>query len=128
MSFTYSGDPSASEIDALRFTLADTDSASPIFQDEELQYLIDEYGDNPDKLEYYAFSAAATQFARTVKRSLGPQSEDPSGRLSYYRSKADDAKRRMTVKGLSVPKYQYPMIFRKGMMDNPPSRFRGDYV
>lgn len=128
MSWTYSGDPGTSDIDALRFLLADTDQASPIFQDEELQYLIDTYGDNQYKLEYYAFTTAATQFARVIKRSLGPQSEDPSGRLSYYKSKADDAKKKMVSKGLYVPKYQYPKVFRKGMMDNPPSKYRGDYV
>lgn len=128
MSWSYSGDPATSEVDALRFMLADTDMTSPIFQDEELQYLIDQYGEDPDRLAYNAFTAAATSFARAIKRSLGPQSEDPSGRLSYYKSKADDAKKRLMSKGLYVPKYQYPKIFRKGMMDNPPSRFGGNYV
>lgn len=128
MSWSYSGDPSESELDELRFLLSDTDQNSPIFSDEELQYLIDTYGDNRDKLEYYAFEAAATQFARQIKRSLGPQSEDPSGRLAYFKSKADSAKKKLSVKGLSVPKYQYPKVFRKGMMDNPPSRYGGNYV
>lgn len=128
MTWSYSGDPSESEIDELRFLLSDTDQSSPIFSDEELQYLIDNYGDNRDKLEYYAFEAAATQFARAVKRTLGPQTEDPSSRLSYYKSKAADAKKKLTSRGLSVPRYQAPKIFRKGMMDNPPSKYRGYYV
>lgn len=128
MSWTYSGDPSTSEIDELRFILADIDKASPIFQDEELQYLIDEYGNNEYMLKYQAFRAAASQFARAIKRSLGPQSEDPSGRLSYYNARADEFKKKLAAKGLYVPKYQYPKVFRKGMMDNPPSPYRGDYV
>lgn len=128
MSWTYSGDPSKSDLDAMRFMLADTDEASPIFTDEELQYLIDAYANNKDMLEYQAFRTAATRFARAIKRSLGPQSEDPSGRLSYYNARAESAKKKLSVKGLSLPKYQYPKVFRKGMMDNPPSKVRGDYV
>ena len=128
MTWTYSEDPSKSELDALRFMLSDTNESSPIFSDEELQYLIGKYGSNSDMLEYQAFRAAATKFARSIKRSLGPQSEDPSERLLYYNERAASAKKKLTVKGLSIPKYQYPKVFRKGMMDNPPAGYGGKYV
>ncbi len=42
--WTYSGNPSASDLDALRFTLGDTDSGSQQASDEELLYLINAYG------------------------------------------------------------------------------------
>lgn len=128
MTWSYSENPLDSELDALRFKLADTDEHAPIFTDEELEYLISEYGSNPDMLEYQAFSHAATKFALSIKRSLGPQSEDPSGRLSYFNSKAQAAKKKLSSKGLSLPKYQSPKIFYKGMMDNPPRSERGHYV
>ena len=44
MSFSYSGDPSASTLDAARFLIGDTDADSPIMQDEEIQYIIDTHG------------------------------------------------------------------------------------
>ena len=40
MSFSYSGDPSASLLDAARFLIGDTNPDAPIMQDEEIQYVI----------------------------------------------------------------------------------------
>ena len=40
MTFTYSGTPSASQRDAIRFLLNDTDSTDVLLQDEEISYLI----------------------------------------------------------------------------------------
>lgn len=128
MSWTYSGDPSASEVDALRFKLQDTNPSEPLFTDQELAYLVDTYKDNSDALEYHAFRAAATKFAYAIKRSLGPQSEDPSTRLAYFNERAAAAKKKLTIKGLSLPKYQAPKQFYKGMMDNPPQSRHGSYV
>ena len=128
MTWSYSGDPSETEKDALRFKLSDTDKANPIFSDEELQYLLDEYGDNPDMLEYQIFSQAATKFARQIKRSLGPQSEDPTSRMNYYKHMAAAAKKKLAIKGVYLPTYQAPKQFYKGLMDNPPMNRNGKYV
>ncbi len=40
MSWSYSGDPSASQRDELRFKIGDTDPTNPELQDEELDYII----------------------------------------------------------------------------------------
>ena len=128
MTWSYSGDPSESEIDALRFQLSDTDASNPIFTDEELQFLLDEYGESPDVLTYQVFSIAASKFARQIKRSLGPQSEDPTSRMNYFRAKAAEAKKRLATKGLYLPTYQAPKQFYKGMMDNPPFSLGDKYV
>jgi len=40
MSWTYSGDPSSSDRDELRFKIGDTDPKNPELQDEELNYII----------------------------------------------------------------------------------------
>lgn len=128
MSFTYSGDPSTSEIDRLRFLIMDVDSEKPLFSDEELQYLIDTYGNNEDMLEYQLFMQAATKFAYSIKRSLGPQSEDPTSRLNYFKARADELKAKLQVKGLSLPKYQAPKQFFRGMHDNPPKSREARFV
>lgn len=40
MTWTYSGDPSNSSKDAVRFMIGDTDSTDPLLQDEEITYLV----------------------------------------------------------------------------------------
>lgn len=128
MSFSYSGNPSSSSLDRLRFLLMDIDESSAIFSDEEIQYLIDEYGCNDDMLQYWAFTQAATKFAYQIKRSLGPQSEDPTSRLNFFKARADEIKAKLQVKGLSLPKYQAPKQFFRGMQDNPPKPREARFV
>lgn len=126
MSWNYSGNPASSPVDELRFVIGDTNSAEPIMQDEELQYLITEYGKNRNMLMYQAFVRTATLFARDIKRSLGPQSEDPTERLKFYRDQANDYKAKLNVAGISVPTFNYPKVFHKGMHSNPPWPAGGD--
>ena len=120
MSWTYSGNPSTSKLDECRFLIGDTDIQQPIMQNEEIEYLIETYGKNEASLMYQLFSHAATIFARDIKRSLGPQSEDPTERLKFYRDKAASYKAKINAAGMSVPAYAYPKVFRKGMQSNPP--------
>lgn len=120
MSYSYSGDPSASALDAARFLIGDTDANAPIMQDEEIQYIIDTYGANTNSSKYQLFNRAATLFARDIKRSLGPQSEDPTSRLNYFNSQAEYYKQLLSAGGVSPQKLAYPKIFRKGMHSNPP--------
>lgn len=126
MSFTYSGDPSNSPLDEARFLLADTNEAEPIMQDEEIQYIIDTYGNSENTLRYHLFNRAATLFARDIKRSLGPQSEDPTSRLNFYKQQAEHYKTAMATSamatsGLSQMRAYYKKVFYKGMFSNPPS-------
>ena len=126
MSWSYSGNPASSELDELRFIIGDTNMSEPIMQDEELEYLITKYGSNRNLLMYQAFTRAATLFARDIKRSLGPQSEDPTERLKYFRDQANAYKAKLAIAGISVPVYKYPKIFHKGMHSNPPWPAGGD--
>ena len=120
MSWSYSGDPSSSETDECRFLVGDTDINEPVMQDEEIQYLITNADGNRDLLMYNLFIRAATLFARDIKRTLGPQSEDPSGRLQYFKEQATAFKSRLTCSGLSIPNWQHPKVFSIGMQNNPP--------
>lgn len=132
MSFSYSGDPSASELDAARFLIGDTDSESPIMQDEEIQYIIDTHGNGniTNIVSYQLFNRAATLFARDIKCSLGPQSEDPTSRLNFFKEQAEYYRQLVAAGGVSAPACAYPKIFRKGMMSNPrwPMPGGGSYV
>lgn len=130
MSFSYSGNPKSSPLDEARFLIGDTDKGSPIMQDEEILYIIDTYTAGTNTFKYQLFNRAATLFARDIKRSLGPQSEDPTDRLNYYKEQAEYYKSLVAIGGVSPPKYAYPKIFRKGMLSNPPwpSPGGGKYV
>lgn len=121
MSFSYSGNPSESILDAARFLIGDTDEDSPIMQNEEIQYIIDTYGSGKitNNVSYQLFNRAAALFARDIKRSLGPQSEDPTSRLSFFKEQAEYYKNLVVAGGVSPAKYAYPKIFRKGMMSHP---------
>lgn len=120
MSWSYSGDPSTNKVDECRFLLGDTIEESPIMQNEEIQYIIDTCDNNDNKLKYMLFSRAATLFARDCKRSLGPQSEDPTERIKYFTDQANYYKTQLSVSGLSLPKYSHGKVFYKGMNSNPP--------
>jgi hypothetical protein len=120
MSFSYSGDPSASQLDECRFLIQDTDPSNPILQDEEIDYIISLYGSSVNTLRYNLFMQAATKFARDIKRSLGPQSEDPTVRQNYYKEQMSFYKTQLATGSLPTVHYAYPKIFRKGMQSNPP--------
>lgn len=124
MSFSYSGDPSNSKLDECRFLLMDTNKASLIMQDEEINYIIAQYGANDTLLKYHLFLQAATFFARDIKRSLGPQSEDPTTRLEYFKAQAELYRGRLQASGISVPVYAHPKVFHRGMHNNPPRNRR----
>jgi len=90
-------------------------------QDEEIEYIISQAGSNENLLRYELFKHAATIFARDIKRSLGPQSEDPTSRLDFFKAQAASYKAKMSAgSGLSIPSYAHPKVFRKGMHNNPP--------
>lgn len=121
MSWSYSGDPTTSAVDKYRFIIGDTDPNAILMQDEEIKYLVDQANGNDNLASYLLFSQAATIYARDIKRSLGPQSEDPTSRIKYFEAKAEEFKNKLYAAGISVPKYDAPKIFMKGMDNNPPT-------
>lgn len=125
MSWSYSGNPSATPLDMCRFIIGDTNEKAPIMQDEEIQYIISKYGDNENKLKYELFLHASTIFSRDIKRSLGPQSEDPTSRLNFFKEQLEFYKAKLSNTGLSLPKYAHPKVFHRGMQNNPPWRSKG---
>lgn len=61
MAATYSGNPSSSDSDKVRFLLGDTDMTDPKFQDPEIAFLLTEWND-----PYLAASEGAQQLANTA--------------------------------------------------------------
>jgi hypothetical protein len=69
MTWSYSGDPSASDLDTVRFLLQDTTTADQLMSDEEIQFVIDSWADRVGSNYWAAAMCAdnvAAKFAREV--------------------------------------------------------------
>ena len=86
MVWTYSGDPAASDLDAVRFLLGDTVEASAIFQDEELEWVLTQASN-----VYIAASIAAESAASAFEGAAGDVKTKTVGALSisYDSEKAE---------------------------------------
>lgn len=116
MAWTYSGDPSANDVDKYRFFIGDTNAKEPILQDGEVQFVVNTYDDHNTRL-YHLYDAAANFFARKIERTVGPITEKPFERQKHYASKAAQYRMLVTGVGLSMP-VPTKSIFNKGMHDN----------
>lgn len=131
MAFTWTGDPSASTLETIRWLIGDTVEASAKFQDAEINYAYDSEGS--------IYGAAAlcceqlsTRYSDAVSRSLGPLRVDLSDKASKYLSMAKEFRKKAAMYatpyggGISVAKDEVfdedsdlnQPIFDKGMMDN----------
>ena len=117
MTWSYSNNPSNSELDKYRFLIGDTNPKYELLQDEEIQFIIDEYKEH-DKRLYVLYDRLADLFSKDIKRSLGPQSEDPTSRQQYYIKKAEYYRQKCFNSGISLPMYKSDKIFSKGMHNN----------
>ena len=119
MSFSYSGDPTASDIDRIRFSVGDTKAAGHLLEDEEINYLVATTSSETALLAAVYRQLATILGARTVKRTLGPQSEDGTARLAYFKQMADKYDLLAGFGGTPpLPDLAYGPIFDKHMMAN----------
>lgn len=79
----YGGDPSASDADALRFLIGDTDANQAEFTDAEIAYLLTE-GGNPASASLIALDRLIAKYARYTDRSIGSLSVSASQRMAHY--------------------------------------------
>jgi hypothetical protein len=94
MTFTYSGDPSTSTRNAVRFLINDTLSADALFSDEELNYLIAEWGTNVYEISRAACEVLVSRFSRladSTSKSVGDisVSESYSAKSKQYQDLAN---------------------------------------
>ena len=126
MSWSYSKDPTLSDLDAVRFEIGDTDITHPLLDDEEIEYALN--------VEPNIYSAAArcceaisAKFARDADYRLGPQAVQASQRAKAYADKAVELRRKGSMgkpyaggiqKGEeALDKYLRQPAFKRGLMD-----------
>ena len=94
MTFTYSGDPSTSTRNKVRFLINDTDSTDALFSDEELDYLITEWGGNVYEISRAACETLVSRFVRlsdSTSKSVGDisVSESYTAKAQQYKELAN---------------------------------------
>ena len=87
MSWTYSGDPTSSPKDQIRFELGDTVESDPLLQDEEINFCM------ARESAYYgqlarACEAVAMRFSREASTKVGALSLDLSARAQQWTDRA----------------------------------------
>lgn len=136
MAWSYSGDPSSSVRDAVRFLIGDTDTNDQLISNEEIAYFVTEFA-NARRAASEAARAIAAKFARLMSRSIGGLNADFSAKYRQYLELADNllTKEEMAPVSLFISGYsrsakeaveldtdREPTFSRKGIMDNPRSQ------
>jgi len=89
MSWSYSGDPSSSAKDKVRFLVGDTDTDDQLLNDAEVLYVITESGGSIYQSAHDAAYAIASKFTRMASsKSVGDMSVSYSDRAASYFSLA----------------------------------------
>jgi hypothetical protein len=94
MTFTYSGDPSTSTRNYVRFLIHDTDSTDALFSDEELNYVITEWGNDAYKAARECAEILIARFSRLAdssSKSVGDisVSESFTSKIQHYKELAN---------------------------------------
>ena len=85
MSFSYSGDPSASDKDAVRFLIRDTVAATKEFEDEEIAYMLTTKG-SVKGATLLALKTLAAKYATAVDKAVGDLRLSLSQKYDHYLS------------------------------------------
>jgi len=112
LTWTYDGDPSANDRDAVRFLSGDTDTTDQLVTDEEIAWLLTE---NPNVYSAAAEAcrAIASAFARFSDKSVGDISESASQKAEAYTKRADDLEAGIMV----IPSFGGLSISEKETLD-----------
>jgi hypothetical protein len=132
MSWSYSGDPSLSDADAVRFEIPDTDESTQLVSDEEIEYAL---------AEESGVRAAAARCCESIARRYAMQADVATGdtKVTYSKAAENLAARAKELRALStssVPPFaggtsvsdktnrsqdedRTPGAFTRGQFDNP---------
>jgi hypothetical protein len=99
--WTYSGDPSNSDRDAVRLAISDTDESSPLLFDSEIDYTLTQFA-NPLLAAAQLARTLAGKFAQKVNKSVGDLRISYSDIAKNYRALADDLQEQGEATGVQI--------------------------
>lgn len=97
MTWTYGGDPSANDRDAVRFLIGDTDTTDQQLSDEEIAFLLTDRG-SVAAAAHAAVLALIARLARLVDKSVGDLRLSYSQRQAAYKTLLGQIERRMALR------------------------------
>lgn len=122
MTWTYAGDPSMSDRDAVRFLVGDTDTDDQLVTDEEIAWQLTEEADVYGAASTVAF-AIAGRFARKADKSVGDLRVSFSQQVQQYRELAITLRQRQG-QSLAEPYAGGISISGKRTVENDTDRVR----
>src|SRR4051812_43738973 len=99
MVWSYSGDPNSSTKDAVRFYVQDIIREDPQVNDEEVEFLLTDEGDDVLRAAARTAEVIAAKYARQVDKSVGGLSLSAGRRQEKYERLATSLWRRAGVSG-----------------------------
>lgn len=94
--WTYTGDPSNSDRDMVRFLIGDTDSTDQQILDAEIDALLTLYGDSRSTA-IQACRTLSAKYTRNVSKTVGPISISYGERANAYNLLADNLERGLNI-------------------------------
>jgi hypothetical protein len=136
MSFSYTGDPTDSQVNSVRFYIQDTVSTDVLLQDEEIQFLITQWFPLSNSLIYVAAVCAeivASKFAREISTSADGVSVGAEALQQKYQTLAEQLRKQYIREVSASSSVEFaskiwdlayddsikPLSFSIGMDDNP---------
>lgn len=101
MSWSYSGDPSDSPKDYVRFLIGDTDRDEPLLDNEEIAVFLKLYNNAPMNAAIRCCEQIAAKFSRRVNEAVGQVRMDFSQAAKAYRDMAMDLRRRLAIEDMT---------------------------
>lgn len=98
--WTYSGDPSSSTKDAVRFTIGDTDCRDQILTDKEIEYLLKLYCSNVLQTSIRAAEMAMAKYTRMVDESVGSVRISYSQKSKSFQTLITQLRQRIAIEGI----------------------------
>lgn len=147
MTWTYSGDPSTSTRNFVRFLIHDTDSNDPLFSDEEINHVINEWSNDAYESARELAEILIARFARiadSYSKSVGDMSlsESYGDKVQHYKDLAHSIMMRKMRKEAPMPFVNADSLkatanrtvstfntdFNTGIHDNPNSNYSARVV
>lgn len=85
MTWTYSGDPSASDRDAVRFEIGDTDTTDQQLSNEEIAFALTKYS-SVVGAAIYCCDALIAKYSRYVNQTVGRVNVAYAQRIAHYQA------------------------------------------
>jgi hypothetical protein len=104
----------------VRFVIGDTNAATPLLQDEEINFILSQNGNSPDTSSLVAIRRIIAILTRQVDYAIGPEKVYASQRLANYQKLMEQINEELKdVSHLALaPIVTHFPIFSIGMDDN----------